>query len=127
MNTKRIQDETQPANATPAFTVAIGNSVRAGGKVYREGDTIPAGTLTAADAQRLTANGVLLAAEKAEKADSLTSGTAAEVIDSLEGMDDAQLQAVAQSENAREKPRKTVLEAIEAARAQLADAGTGEE
>jgi len=68
MNTKRIQDETQPANATPAFTVASGNSVRAGGKVYREGDTIPAGTLTSADAQRLAANGVLLAAEKAEKA-----------------------------------------------------------
>lgn len=128
MNTKRIQDETQSANATPAFTVASGNSVRAGGKVYREGDTIPAGTMTAADAQRLTANGVLLAGNaKAEQADSLTSGTAAEVIDSLEGMDDAQLQAVAQSENAREKPRKTVLEAIEAARAQLAGAGTGEE
>lgn len=69
MNTKRIQDETQPANATPAFTVASGNSVRAGGKVYREGDTIPAGTLTSADAQRLTANGVLLAADKADKAD----------------------------------------------------------
>lgn len=69
MNTKRIQDETRPANATPAFTVASGNSVRAGGKVYREGDTIPAGTLTAADAQRLTDNGVLLAADKADKAE----------------------------------------------------------
>lgn len=78
MNTKRIQDETQSANATPAFTVASGSSVRAGGKVYREGDTIPAGTLTAADAQRLTTNGVLLAAEKAEKAGKAGKGRKAD-------------------------------------------------
>lgn len=125
-NTKRHSNEAQ--TGVTDFTVTPGNALRAGGKVYRENDTIPDGILTDTDATRLAAQGVISANNAtAEQAGNLTAGTAAEVIASLEGMTAEQLQAIADAENGRDKPRKTVVDAIEAAQKRLADAAASGE
>lgn len=121
MNDKTARPSNEAiTGATRDYTVAAGHSLRAGGRNYTEGQVVP---LQDADAKRLLESGAILAGDvKAEQGEQLASGTAQEVIASLEGLNAEQLDAVEAAENAREKPRKTVLEAIEAARADLAEA-----
>lgn len=128
MNDSTARPSNETITGANAYTVRPGHTLRAGGRLYREGEKAP---LSDADARRLLESGAIAAADGGTDADPLeaaVNGKASDLVASLDTMDDAQLDRIEQLERERgDKARKTVLEGIEAARKHLADAREAEQ
>lgn len=125
MNDSTARPSNETITGANAYTVRPGHTLRAGGRLYREGEKAP---LSDADARRLLQSGAIAAADGGTDADPLeaaVNGKASDVVDSLATMDEAELDRVEKLER-EGKNRKTVLEGIEAARQHLADAREAE-
>ena len=125
MNDATARPSNETITGANAYTVRPGHTLRAGGRLYREGEKAP---LSDADARRLLESGAIAAADGGTDADPLeaaVNGKASDLVDSLDTMDAATLDRVEKLER-EGKNRKTVLEGIEAARQRLADAREAE-
>ena len=117
------KDSNEGQTGVTYYTVQPGHSLRARGRSYREGEQVPLGT---ADAARLVDSGAVASLKAKARTDSpmatCLDGNAPDVIGGLseQGLDADGLAELAELETAG-KNRKTVLEAIEAARAALSE------
>lgn len=126
MNDSTARPSNETITGANAYTVRPGHTLRAGGRLYHEGEKAP---LADGDARRLLQSGAIAAADGGTDADPLeatVNGKASDVVDSLATMDEAELDRVEKLER-EGKGRKTVLEGIEAARQHLADAREAEQ